>query len=180
MAGSRTSSRRKSAVAPDAEHAAGRSESPPAMPPASRPPGTRSARSASRNKAAARVAANVGGPRTDGSAPAATLEAAVPAVEAPPSSAVAPPAHASKPLTPVHAPDGPVVEPSASTIPELFQRQVKERGPAHAMHFKAGGVWKPINWEQYGAAVWRIAGFLRRQGVRAGDRIAILSYIRPA
>ena len=47
------------------------------------------------------------------------------------------------------------------------------------MHFKAGGRWNPITWEQYGAAVKRIAGFLMAEGLEAGERAAVLSFNRP-
>jgi long-chain acyl-CoA synthetase len=77
------------------------------------------------------------------------------------------------------APEGTTVKPIAGTVPELFQQQVAARGGGPAMHFKAAGRWQPITWEQYGQAVRRIASYLLGEGVRHGDRVAVLSYNRP-
>jgi len=77
------------------------------------------------------------------------------------------------------APEGHVIEPAQKSVCELFQEQVRRRGPEPALHFKAAGRWNPITWQQYGAAVKRITGFLLAEGLEPGQRTAVLSYNRP-
>ena len=77
------------------------------------------------------------------------------------------------------APDVIDIEVSNRSVPELFQEQVVKRGTRPAMYFKSSNSWHAINWEQYGAAVKRIAGFLLAEGLQHADRVAILSYNRP-
>jgi long-subunit acyl-CoA synthetase (AMP-forming) len=77
------------------------------------------------------------------------------------------------------APEGLDITPRFESVPEMFQWQVKQRGDKPALHFKSGGRWNPISWEQYGAAVKRIAGFLLGEGIKHGERVGILSYNRP-
>jgi long-chain acyl-CoA synthetase len=77
------------------------------------------------------------------------------------------------------APDRPTVEPTAATVPEMFQATVERRAPSPAMLFRGGGNWNTISWEQYAKGVKRIAGFLLAEGFKHGDRGAILSYNRP-
>ncbi|MFY9613818.1 MAG: long-chain fatty acid--CoA ligase [Candidatus Dormiibacterota bacterium] len=83
------------------------------------------------------------------------------------------------PLTAAKAPDVQDIEVSHQSVPELFQDQVQKRGSNPALYFKVGGKWQPITWEQYSAAVKRIAGFLLSEDVKHGERAAILSYNRP-
>ena len=82
-------------------------------------------------------------------------------------------------VTSARAPDVQDIEVTLNSVPELFQDQVRKRGARPAMYFKASGRWQPINWEQYGAAVRRVAGYLMSEGVRHGERVGILSYNRP-
>ena len=77
------------------------------------------------------------------------------------------------------APDFTDIQATHRSVPELFQTQVTRRGPQPAMYFKASNKWHPINWQQYAEAVKRISGFLLSEGVRHGERAAILSQNRP-
>jgi long-chain acyl-CoA synthetase len=77
------------------------------------------------------------------------------------------------------APDFTEIEVTHRSVPELFQTQVVRRGAQPAMYFKAGDNWLPINWQQYAEGVKRIAGFLLNEGIKHGERVAILSGNRP-
>ena len=81
--------------------------------------------------------------------------------------------------TVARAPDFADVEISGRSVPEMFQSQVARRAAAPAMYFKASSKWHAINWQQYGDAVKRIGGYLLSEGVKHGDRVAILSGNRP-
>ncbi|MEA2646841.1 MAG: long-chain acyl-CoA synthetase [Chloroflexota bacterium] len=82
-------------------------------------------------------------------------------------------------LTSAKAPDVQEIEVTHQSVPELFQEQVRKRGNRPAMYFKSSGRWQPINWDQYGAAVRRVSGYLMSEGVKHGERVGILSYNRP-
>jgi long-chain acyl-CoA synthetase len=82
-------------------------------------------------------------------------------------------------LTSATAPDFQEIEVTNRSVPELFQQQVRARGAAPALLFKAGTAWHPINWDQYGQAVKRVGGFLLSEGLRHGERASVLSYNRP-
>ena len=77
------------------------------------------------------------------------------------------------------APDFTDIKVANRSVAELFQEQVAKRGGAPAMYFKSSGKWNGISWQQYGQAVHRVAGFLLAEGVKRGERGAILSYNRP-
>jgi long-subunit acyl-CoA synthetase (AMP-forming) len=77
------------------------------------------------------------------------------------------------------APDFTDIEVTHRSVPELFQAQVTKRGAQPAMYFKASNKWHPINWQQYAEGVKRIASFLLSEGVKHGERVAILSQNRP-
>ena len=70
-----------------------------------------------------------------------------------------------------------------STIPELFTRLVDEyRGQSRTVlryKSKTTEQWEDISWEALEAQVQAFAGFLHAQGIRPGDRVAILSENRP-
>lgn len=68
-----------------------------------------------------------------------------------------------------------------STIPELFNR-LANRYRGHnrtVLRHKPVDTWLDISWEELEARVHALAGFLHKQGVRPGDRVAILSENRP-
>ncbi len=69
------------------------------------------------------------------------------------------------------------------TIPELFTRLVdRYRGQERAVlryKDKAAGKWVDISWEELERRVQAFAGYLHQQGVRKGDRVAVLSENRP-
>ena len=68
-----------------------------------------------------------------------------------------------------------------STIPELFTRLAdRYRGTDRTvLRHKPNDTWIDISWEDLEARVHALAGFLHKQGVRPGDRVAILSENRP-
>jgi long-chain acyl-CoA synthetase len=86
---------------------------------------------------------------------------------------------ASGPMVTAVAPDFTDIRVANRSVAELFQEQVAKRGAAPAMFFKSSAKWHGISWEQYGQAVKRVAGFLLGEGVKQGERGAILSYNRP-
>ena len=83
------------------------------------------------------------------------------------------------PLTSAKAPDVQDIEVTRNSVPELFQDQVKARLTNPALYFKAASKWHAITWTDYAAAVRRISGFLLSEGLKHGERAAILSYNRP-
>ncbi|MFK7844072.1 MAG: long-chain fatty acid--CoA ligase [Rhodothermales bacterium] len=69
------------------------------------------------------------------------------------------------------------------TLPQLFRRvatHYQGQGRA-ALGYKEKKTkqWKDISWESFQEEVHGIAGYLHKKGVRAGDRVAILSENRP-
>ncbi|MFO8232938.1 MAG: long-chain fatty acid--CoA ligase [Longimonas sp.] len=68
-----------------------------------------------------------------------------------------------------------------STIPELFTRLVNRyRGTDRTvLRHKPNDTWLDISWDDLEMRVHALAGFLHKQGVRPGDRVAILSENRP-
>ncbi|MES3630096.1 MAG: long-chain fatty acid--CoA ligase [Longimonas sp.] len=67
------------------------------------------------------------------------------------------------------------------TIPQLFTRLVDHyRGNERTvLRHKPDDTWLDISWEELEKRVQSMAGFLHKQGVRPGDRVAILSENRP-
>jgi len=68
------------------------------------------------------------------------------------------------------------------TIPQLFRRLCKRyRGKERpVLRYKERGEgWHDITWEDLEDRVQALAGYLHRQGVRKGDRVALLSENRP-
>jgi len=68
------------------------------------------------------------------------------------------------------------------TVPQLFRRLCKRyRGQERPVlrHKERGEGWHDITWEQLEARVQALAGFLHQQGIRPGDRVALLSENRP-
>ncbi len=69
------------------------------------------------------------------------------------------------------------------TIPQLFNRLVAHYRGQHrpALRYKdrRTKTWVDITWEELEQRVHALAGYLHKQGVRPGDRVAILSENRP-
>src|SRR5690625_2151015 len=69
------------------------------------------------------------------------------------------------------------------TIPELFNRVVDhfdgEGRPALRYKDRSTKEWVAISWEEYREQVRALAAHLYERGVRAGDRVAILTENRP-
>ena len=69
------------------------------------------------------------------------------------------------------------------TMPELFSRLVAhydgQNRTALSYKEKKTKKWKDISWEMYRDRVYAMAAYLYKQGVRQGDRVAILSENRP-
>jgi long-chain acyl-CoA synthetase len=62
-----------------------------------------------------------------------------------------------------------------STIVDIFWRNAGRYGPRPALRRKVGDEWELLTWEEYAATVRRLAAGLVDLGVRAGDRVAVLS-----
>jgi len=68
------------------------------------------------------------------------------------------------------------------TIPQLFRRLCETyRGQDRTVlrYKERGEGWHDITWEELDARVRSLAGYLHQQGVRKGDRVALLSENRP-
>lgn len=62
-----------------------------------------------------------------------------------------------------------------TTIVDVFWRNAARYGPRPALRRRTGGGWEVLTWEDYARSVRRLAAGLVERGVRAGDRVAILS-----
>lgn len=61
-----------------------------------------------------------------------------------------------------------------------FLKDAARRHPDKAaLQHKEGGRWKSLSWRESAARAQAVASFLRAQGLRSGDRIALLSENRP-
>ena len=67
---------------------------------------------------------------------------------------------------------------SIATLNDIFF-SVVERNLDRIMLYRDAGEWRPIRSREFGQSVARTARWLRTWGIRAGDRIAILSENRP-
>jgi long-chain acyl-CoA synthetase len=67
----------------------------------------------------------------------------------------------------------------AQTLPELFFKQVHERGDRLALRYKALGIWHRVSWREYGAQVRKVAAGLLSFGLRRGENVAVLGENRP-
>ena len=69
------------------------------------------------------------------------------------------------------------------TIPQLFDRLAKRYAgqPKAALGYKdkKAKQWADISWDELVEQVHAFAGYLRKEGVKKGDRVAILSENRP-
>ena len=70
-----------------------------------------------------------------------------------------------------------------NTIPELFNRLIDYHiGKNHVVLRyvdKASKEWVDVTWPEFRDRVQAMAGYLYSQGIRPGDRVAILSENRP-
>src|SRR5260221_8881113 len=64
------------------------------------------------------------------------------------------------------------------TLADVFF-SVVERNLPNAMSYRKGGVWHQISGKQVYQNVTDVAQFLRAQGLKKGDRLAIISENRP-
>src|SRR5579862_3994313 len=67
---------------------------------------------------------------------------------------------------------------SIATLNDIFFAAV-ERNLDRIMLYREAGKWKPIAAREFGSSVARTARLLHECGIRAGDRVAILSENRP-
>ncbi len=67
----------------------------------------------------------------------------------------------------------------SDTIPSMFVRQAARLATQPIFLTKQGGAYRPITWAQAAAEVRAFSSFLLAQGVKAGDRVLILSENRP-
>jgi long-chain acyl-CoA synthetase len=61
----------------------------------------------------------------------------------------------------------------------LFLTRAGEKGDAPFLWAKHGGEWRPISWSEAARQVGALAASLRRIGLQAGDRVALVSENRP-
>ena len=66
-----------------------------------------------------------------------------------------------------------------NTLPKLFWRQVQQFAKKTTIWHKQEGVWKSLNWEDYGNYSKEIGNALMASGIQKGDKISILSETRP-
>lgn len=65
------------------------------------------------------------------------------------------------------------------TIPEQFFVQANELEERRALLYKEGVTWKQISWCEFAGQVMAVATYLLSEGIKKGDRVAILSENRP-
>ncbi len=64
-------------------------------------------------------------------------------------------------------------------LAELFYNTASRHADKKALYFKEGGRYRALTWKEASARVDSVAAFLFSQGVRAGDRVALISENRP-
>lgn len=68
---------------------------------------------------------------------------------------------------------------SSPNVVSLFLKRADALGETPMLWSKQGGAWQPITWAQVARRVCLMAAGLRRMGLRAGDRVLIVSENRP-
>jgi long-chain acyl-CoA synthetase len=68
---------------------------------------------------------------------------------------------------------------NATTLPQKFFQQVKDRRHRIALRRKEFGIWNRITWDEYGKGVNKTAAALIHEGLQPGDPVAILGDNRP-
>ncbi len=66
-----------------------------------------------------------------------------------------------------------------STIPKAFIKAAKDFGDKVALREKEYGVWRPITWKEYLAAVKKTALGLHRLGIQRDDKVVLIGDNRP-
>lgn len=66
-----------------------------------------------------------------------------------------------------------------STLPSLFAERVRATPDAPAYRYYSAGEWRDWSWRDAAAAVARWQDALRREGLAAGDRVALCLHNRP-
>jgi long-chain acyl-CoA synthetase len=69
-------------------------------------------------------------------------------------------------------------EKSASSMVEIFNANVAERGDSVAARYKQDGKWQDVTWGDYGEEVAKIAGGLLSLDIEAGERVSLVSNTR--
>lgn len=75
--------------------------------------------------------------------------------------------------------EGVAVAPAPEVLVQHFLEQVRLRGKAPALYFRADGRWESISWGEFGTASRRLSAYLIAEGVEAGDHVAIWANNRP-
>jgi long-chain acyl-CoA synthetase len=63
----------------------------------------------------------------------------------------------------------------STTLAKVFEQQASKLAWATFLREKDGGTWRSFSWEETAIAAGRLRAGLKRLGIRAGDRIAILA-----
>jgi long-chain acyl-CoA synthetase len=71
---------------------------------------------------------------------------------------------------------GPII---GQNLADTMHRRIEASPHKTALLRKRHGVWTSVTWREYQARVFEIAHALQAQGLRPGDRVAILSQTRP-
>ena len=66
------------------------------------------------------------------------------------------------------------------TFPRRLVAQARRRGRKVALREKKYGIWQEVTWEQYAAQVRAVCLGLVQLGIERGDRVAVISWNRPA
>ena len=71
--------------------------------------------------------------------------------------------------------------PEGKFLPQVFFKQVKSLARERAFHYcrPRDNKWVDMTWRKYGEEVCVLAGWLKAQGIKKGDKVAILSANRP-
>lgn len=66
-----------------------------------------------------------------------------------------------------------------NNLVEMFLDQAAKYGRSPFLWFKSNGAWRSISWQETADRVARLAGSLKELGIKAGDRVALVSENRP-
>jgi len=85
----------------------------------------------------------------------------------------------AKPESRTRTTAGSTDRPPAMTIPQMFRRTVERVGDKPALLHKVAGDWVPISYRQLATSAGQLANGLIGLGIKAGDRVSLLSENRP-